>query len=220
MSGGVAPIVRERAARLGIEVEAGALDRFEEHFRLLRRWNRAVGLTADLSAPEAAGFYAEAIQLLDQFDPRGNGPLLDLGSGGGFPGMALAILRPGWEVILVERASRKAALLAEAARRLGLPRVRVLERNVRRPDDLPPGIAPRRLTAKAVGEFRRVLDLLELCCAPGARGIVLTGARGAAEVERQVALREGRLRLVERRPLAGRERSYAVIAERIPASGA
>jgi 16S rRNA (guanine527-N7)-methyltransferase len=52
-----------------------------------------------------------------------NVSLLDLGSGAGFPGVPLAILRPSWQVILVEASQRKAVFLRESTRHLHNVRV-------------------------------------------------------------------------------------------------
>lgn len=211
--GGVASRVRAEAARLGIPIDATQAARMEEHFALVQRWNRAVGLTAARDPGRGAAFYCEALQILDQFDPEPGGQLLDLGSGAGYPGVALSILRPTWDVLLAERGVRKVAFLQEAARRLALARVSVLEIDLRRAHDLPPQVRPDRLTSKAVGEFGLTLDLLEHRGSERARAIVLTGERGAAGLEREVGRRGGRIRLLERRLIAGRERSWAIVLE-------
>src|SRR4051812_6616413 len=55
----------------------------------------------------------------------GDASWVDVGSGGGFPGLAIAVARPGARVLLVEAIQKKAAFLAEAARALGLEKVEV-----------------------------------------------------------------------------------------------
>ena len=57
---------------------------------------------------------------LDPADPDEAQSLADLGSGGGFPGLVLAALRPDLDVTLIESDARKAAFLGEAGRRMGL----------------------------------------------------------------------------------------------------
>ncbi len=113
---------RERALRL-IPVSretAGLLDRFVE---LLATWQKTTNLVAPSALPEIwTRHVADSLQLL----PLAPGARLwiDLGSGGGFPGIPLACLLAdveGGHMHLVESNQKKAAFLREAARVLGLP---------------------------------------------------------------------------------------------------
>jgi 16S rRNA (guanine527-N7)-methyltransferase len=186
----------------------------EDHFAMIRRWEKAVGLTSARDPARALPFYLEALEVAQELPDEQTGRLVDVGSGAGYPGLLLAILRPGWEVILVERASRKAVFLEEAGRRLGLGRTQVLCVNLRRAVDLPAAAEFDRLTAKAVGRFDLALDLLAARGRQGARAILLTGEEGAGWIGAEVERRRGILRLAQTRRLAGRERSYAVIVGR------
>jgi len=109
-----------------------AVDRLILHAELLERWNRAVRLVGE-DRPEdwVRRHYLESV-VAQKFWRAGTSgstqepTLLDVGSGAGFPGLILAALHPERPVTLVESRERKAAFLAEAARELGLPRVRVV----------------------------------------------------------------------------------------------
>ena len=116
----------------GGELASEAIDRLVRHAELLERWNRVVRLVGE-AGPEdwvrrhyaesaAARRFWRASEHAENGEPR----LLDVGSGAGFPGLVLAALHPERPVTLVEARERKAAFLAEAARELDLPRVRVL----------------------------------------------------------------------------------------------
>lgn len=207
--------VRAEARRRGIDLDPEAIERLDTHFRLLQRWNKVVSLTAARDLARAAPLYTEPLQMLDQFTGVKGDPLLvDLGSGGGFPGLVLAVLLPEWKVTLVDRSARKVAFLAEAVRALGLRRTEALEIDLRHSGDLPAGLSPDRLTTKAVGQFGLTLDLLEERGTARGRAIIFTGEDGVREVERELGDRVAGLRLLERRGLAGRRRSYAVIVEK------
>jgi 16S rRNA (guanine527-N7)-methyltransferase len=96
----------------------------EQHYHLLVRWNRVLNLTSIEDLDEVVErHYCESVFLAVHLPP---GPLrvADLGSGGGFPGLPIAVLRPDCVVTLVEVHRRKAVFLREASRRL--PNVRVL----------------------------------------------------------------------------------------------
>jgi 16S rRNA (guanine527-N7)-methyltransferase len=96
----------------------------EAHYELLVRWNRKLNLTAvERSEDAVERHYCESVFLAVHL-PVGSLRVADVGSGGGFPGVPLAILRPDCEVALIESHRRKAVFLREATR--GLPNVRVL----------------------------------------------------------------------------------------------
>jgi 16S rRNA (guanine527-N7)-methyltransferase len=100
------------------------LDALCEHYRLLLSWNERLNLTRVVSAAEAARIhYVESLFLGAQLPP-GELRIVDVGSGAGFPGIPLAILRPECKIDLVESHQRKAVFLREAIR--GLSNVRVL----------------------------------------------------------------------------------------------
>lgn len=207
--------VRVQACSLGLKLRSEEISLMEQHFALLQRWNPAVGLTAARDPAGAAPLYLEALQIVDWMQAPPAGRLLDLGSGGGFPGMVLAILKPAWSVTLMDRAARKVAFLQEAARTLGLRNLHVLELDLKRPEDLPPGLEPDLLTSKAVGQFTLTLDLLERRASDDGRAILLTGERGEMAIRREIERRNGRLRLQERRLISGKNRAFALMVQKV-----
>ena len=100
------------------------LDRLDQHYRMLQRWNPKINLTRISSLTDIVRFhYCESLYLGNYLPAR---PLriVDIGSGAGFPGIPVAIYRSDCEVHLVESHQRKAVFLREATR--NLPNVRVL----------------------------------------------------------------------------------------------
>jgi 16S rRNA (guanine(527)-N(7))-methyltransferase RsmG len=96
----------------------------EEHYSLLTRWNKTLNLTRVEAPAEAVErHYAESLFLGAQL-PEGPLRIADVGSGGGFPGIPVAILCPSCSVTLIESHQRKAVFLREASRKL--PNVKVL----------------------------------------------------------------------------------------------
>ena len=80
-----------------------------------------VGVTAIRDPAEAAARHVlDALAGLPAIDAAPHGPLADIGSGGGLPGLVLATVRPARETHLIEATARKAAFIAETARELGL----------------------------------------------------------------------------------------------------
>lgn len=94
------------------------LDRLESHWRLLRRWNPKLNLTRIENLVDVVRLhYCEGLYVATQLPP-GPAKVVDIGSGGGFPGIPMAILRPELEMTLVESHQRKAVFLREATRDL------------------------------------------------------------------------------------------------------
>ena len=95
----------------------------ERHYELLERWNRVLNLTSIRNLDDAVvRHYCECLFFASLLPEEGR--ILDLGSGAGFPGIPIAILRKGCEVSLLESHKRKAVFLREATREL--PNVGVL----------------------------------------------------------------------------------------------
>ena len=137
--------------RWGIECRGLAAERVETYLGLLEQWNRKVNLT---------GFRDRGTMLRDLFAEsflaspllaEEDGPLLDVGSGAGFPGMALKICRPELSVHLLEPRMRRAGFLETVRRRLGLEGVVVLRKRLEecRPGDF--AHAPGAVTLRGLG---------------------------------------------------------------------
>jgi 16S rRNA (guanine527-N7)-methyltransferase len=102
------------------------LELLEVHYDLLLRWNRTLNLTRITNLRESVQLhYCESLYVA-QFLPKLSLKIADVGSGGGFPGIPIAIYRADCAVDLIESHQRKAVFLAEAVRQLGLGNVRVV----------------------------------------------------------------------------------------------
>lgn len=138
------------------ELSALQLDQLEQHFQLLVSWNRRLNLTRIEDVGEVVRFhYCESLFVSTVLPP---GPLNvgDFGSGPGFPGIPIAVIRPDVEMFLIESDQRKAVFLREAARNLRNVRVLatryencdlsfdwVVSRAVATPEVLASKLAPR-----------------------------------------------------------------------------
>jgi len=98
-----------------VEVSAAQAVALERHYELMVRWNRVLNLTAIRDKESAVvRHYCECVYFASLLP---SGPrILDYGSGAGFPGIPIAIIKPDFYVSLVESHQRKAAFLKEAAR--------------------------------------------------------------------------------------------------------
>lgn len=104
---------------MGVALTDEQTGMFATHATELLRWNRKINLTAITDPVEVAvKHFLDAIAPADMMPE--NGTLLDVGTGGGFPGIPLKILRPGLTVTLVDAAAKKINFLQQVIRLLGL----------------------------------------------------------------------------------------------------
>jgi len=95
------------------ELSESQLDALERHYRLLCKWNRTLNLTRIEREEDAVRFhYCESL-FLGLNLPPGDLRVADIGSGAGFPGFPIAVLRPELDVALIESHQRKAVFLRE-----------------------------------------------------------------------------------------------------------
>jgi len=118
-----AELLRSKLAGV-CELPEPEIERLKLHYELLTRWNRVLSLTSVRTLEEAVErHYCESIFAARHL-PEGPASVADVGSGAGFPGIPIAIVRPDCSVALIESHRRKAAFLKEASR--DLPNVRVV----------------------------------------------------------------------------------------------
>ena len=122
---GLRPALAEVCARLGLEADAPLLDRLLAYLGLLQRWNATYNLTAVRDPQEMLTQHlADCLSVVGPLRRHlGAGTvrrLLDVGSGGGLPGVVLAAVEPGWAVTCVDTVGKKAAFIRQAAVELGL----------------------------------------------------------------------------------------------------
>jgi len=113
-----------------------------------------------------------SVQHLDLFPQSGR--LLDLGSGGGFPGIPLAFARPGLDVTLMDSSSRKTAFLRRVSRETSLDNVSVVTCRV---EQMAPQLTTRFdiITARAVALIPEIVDWTRSVLANGGRWILWKG---------------------------------------------
>ncbi|WP_395318552.1 16S rRNA (guanine(527)-N(7))-methyltransferase RsmG [Variovorax sp. UC74_104] len=130
-----APIdtLRSGAAAMGVTLSDTQAERLLAYGTLMLKWNKVYNLTA-LRDPASVLTH----HLLDslaavaplQREWAGKGKLLDVGSGGGLPGVVIAIMRPDLEVSCLDAVAKKAAFVQQVAAELELPNLRGLHARV------------------------------------------------------------------------------------------
>jgi 16S rRNA (guanine527-N7)-methyltransferase len=148
--------IRRALGEFQIPIDSPQVLLIQQYIKTLLRWNEKLNLTAIRNPLEIlyrhfceSMFAAGAI-------PVDKGRLADIGSGPGFPGIPLKIIRPDLELCLVESNIKKGTFLAEVVRELQLTNCRVL---ISRYEELGEEVAPLDyVCSRAVGEFGPFLE--------------------------------------------------------------
>ena len=120
----------EGAAQIGIRLGQAELDLFAQYHRELLRWNRRINLVSEQASREIViRHFVDSLTPLPWIE-RPDGLLIDLGSGGGFPGIPLRIALPELQLTLVESSRKKTSFLAHIVRTLHLDNVTIIRERV------------------------------------------------------------------------------------------
>lgn len=129
----VPPGVAEALSRMGVEVPVPMLASLSRFLDLIEDYNRHTNLTA-IREREAAWhrLIVDSLSVLFLLDPEASpipegGRVIDVGTGGGLPGIPLAICRPDLRFTLVDSVGKKTRFCTKAAAALGLSNVRVVQ---------------------------------------------------------------------------------------------
>lgn len=119
--------LHEGLKELGIEPSDSIISRFMMYIRELKKWSRAYNLTAIKEDRDIViKHFLDSLLYLTAV-PEGRWNICDIGSGAGFPGVPIAIVRPELNIVLNEPSRKKAAFLRHIRRMLFLDNVEVLE---------------------------------------------------------------------------------------------
>ena len=107
------------ASRIPVSLAAEQVDALYGHFEMLMRWNLKLNLTS-IRDPEQVVIrhYCECLLFGDRLPAESGASVVDVGSGAGFPGVPIAVLRPDCHVTLLESHQRKGVFLGESTRPL------------------------------------------------------------------------------------------------------
>lgn len=172
--------IRRVLADYGFQADDGYCVRVMVYVELLLRWNRRMSLTAVTEPLDVVKFhFGESLVGIAAAGIE-NGRLADLGSGAGFPGLPIAMAKPGLRATLIESNARKAVFLEEVRRELGLANVTVRRGRFEGSSD---GGWFDFLAARALGEHREVLEWSANHLESGGRSVLWVGSDGLAEIE-------------------------------------
>ena len=164
------------ASSLGIDLSEKQIGDFLSYVNLLLIWNSHFNLTS-IESPELIirHHFIDSLAITPFIDPTGR--MMDIGSGGGFPGIPLKILFPEKEIHLVEAQRKRANFLREITRKLNLRGLQVTETRAEKinPEEIGPF---NEVISRALGSLQNFLRLSAPFLFLGGRSLVMGGPTG------------------------------------------
>lgn len=178
------PALQADAAALGLELAPAVAEGLLAYLSLLSRWNGAYNLTA-VRDPQLmrVQHLADCLAVVPSLRRRlgGGQParILDVGSGGGLPGVVLAAVEPAWDVTCVDAIGKKAAFVRQAAGELALSNLHAEHARVESLKAAPFGV----ITARAFASLADFTRLTRPLLAAGGVWMAMKGRRPDGEID-------------------------------------
>ncbi len=164
-------------AALGLTLPEGAESKLLAYLALLDKWNRVYNLTAVRDAERMVSHHVlDSLAAAPYFQ---GAAVLDVGSGGGLPGIPLAIARPELQVTLIDSIAKKTAFLLQAKAELGLVNLQVVTGRV---EAFKPETTFDVITSRAFSDLKEFVTLTRHLLAPTGHWLAMKGLMPHEEI--------------------------------------
>ncbi|WP_322058821.1 16S rRNA (guanine(527)-N(7))-methyltransferase RsmG [Paraburkholderia sp. J63] len=182
----LARLLTEGAQALSVDLSERQHEQLLAYVALLAKWNAVYNLTAIRDPRQMLiQHILDSLSILPHLPTRADATVLDVGSGGGLPGIVLAIVRPDWQVTLNDIVQKKSAFQSQAKAELGLTNLSVVTGRV---ESLRPGVeVPKKfdlIVSRAFAELADFVTLARHLVADGGAIWAMKGVRPEGEIER------------------------------------
>ena len=114
-------LLKEKAAEYGVNLDEKALERFDIYARLLVDWNEKINLTAITEPDEIViKHFVDSLSVFTAIDIPEGAKVIDVGTGAGFPGVAMLIARPDLDITLMDSTNKKLNVIRDILENMGL----------------------------------------------------------------------------------------------------
>jgi len=164
----------------GTALPVAAPAQLAAYLALLAKWNRTYNLTA-IREPERmiTHHVLDALAVMPHLPQRAGLRVLDVGSGGGVPGIPLAIARPDWRVVMLDSNHKKTAFLQQAVIELGLGNAEAVTARV---EDYTPAAPFDVVISRAFADLATFADTSARHLAPGGQLVAMKGVYPDEEI--------------------------------------
>lgn len=114
-------LLKEKAALYGVELDEKALERFDIYARLLVEWNEKINLTAITEPNEIViKHFVDSLTVFSAITIPQGARVIDVGTGAGFPGVAMLIARPDLDITLMDSTNKKLNVIRDILENINL----------------------------------------------------------------------------------------------------
>jgi 16S rRNA (guanine527-N7)-methyltransferase len=167
-------------AAMGVDLPEASRKKLEQHLELIAKWNRVHNLTAIRETDQMVVLHLlDSLSVLPHLE--GVRTLLDVGTGPGFPGIPVAIARPGVAVSLLDSSHKKCTFLQQAKTELGVANVEVICDRV---ENWKPEGKFDAVVSRAFSDLADFVTQAQHLVAPGGRLIAMKGVYPFDEIAR------------------------------------
>ncbi|TFW10468.1 16S rRNA (guanine(527)-N(7))-methyltransferase RsmG [Oxalobacteraceae bacterium OM1] len=172
--------LQEGIERSGLELTSAQIGQLLDYLALLSKWNAVYNLTAVRDPAQMVQQHLlDSLAVVPAFAQ--SRAVLDVGAGGGLPGMVLAIARPDMQVDMIDTVHKKTAFLTQAKAELALTNVQI---HTGRVEQLQRAGGYDTITSRAFAELRDFVSWSAHLLAPGGHFIALKGVAPSDEIDR------------------------------------
>ena len=162
---------------MGLKATKSEIDMYRQYLILLGKWNQVYNITS--IAPKAKWVSAHLYDSCSIISILPSGTLLDIGTGGGFPGLPIAIAQPEREVVLLDRSAKKTTFLKQVTIELGLKNVTI---ETSRIESYDPAKRFDVIVSRAFSELKTFLRKASRLCSQDGTLIAMKGKYPEAEL--------------------------------------
>lgn len=174
-------IITEGAAMHGVSVSVEQTTAFAAHAQSLLLWNQRINLTRIVAADEVAiRHFVDSLALVPHL--HGCRTIMDIGTGGGFPGMVVAVMMPESRVVMVDAVRKKISFLQYLIRMRGISNADAIHaraETVQHIQQFKRGVDA--VVSRAFGDLPATLHVAAPLAGENTRIIAMRGPRGASE---------------------------------------
>ena len=173
-----AALLAAGVAEMGLDVSPEAQQKLLQYLSLLNKWNKVYNLTAVRDPLEMVTLHLlDSLSVLPYIKTKN---LLDVGSGGGLPGIVLAICKPELQVTTIDTVQKKAIFMRQVKGELGLNNLEVVHARV---ENYQPSEKFAAIISRAFSELALLVKLTQHLLAENGQWLAMKGQAPQQELE-------------------------------------
>ena len=192
---------------LGLSLSEEVMEQIFAHLQIMQKWNQRLNLTAVTQTEDMINYHVLDSLVIEPFIKGSR--VLDIGTGGGFPGIPLALANPDRQYTLLDSRGKRIEFLRFVKGKLGLDQVELVNNRV---ENYQPLEKFDTLVTRAFSSVGQLLQLTSHLSGPGTRVLAMKGRYPESELEQLPELTKSRMTIEKLNvPGLGQDRHLIII---------